>query len=72
LTLDSYIETLREDLPLVCMNADLVRTGIFGSKETCRRFRVQKKGPPYFKVGLRYRYLRDDVLNWVKKQYYYS
>ncbi len=68
MNLNTYLSKLENDLPEVCSTQHLVESGLFGSEQTVRR--LKKKGLPYIQIGGRTKFLRSDVLEWLKNHYH--
>ena len=69
--METFLGDLRNKLPEVCADRDLVQQlpSIFRSHCTLTRLRAQGKAPPHFTVTPNVYYLRDDVLSWLRSVY---
>lgn len=68
--LEEFIDLLEEQLPALCCDGDLLRTGIFGSRPTASRMRSEGTAPNHFRLGNhQIRYLKGDVIDWIRNRY---
>jgi hypothetical protein len=70
--LDEFLESLKQKLPEIVSDKDLVSIApdIFKSPSTLSRLRASKSAPAHFFLSKSHvRYLRDDILNWMRHRY---
>ncbi len=69
--LNQFLEDLRDALPSICMDKDLIECvpDIFRNPSNLSRMRARKQAPKHFLVIPHYYYLRDDVIDWLKEKY---
>lgn len=74
-TLDLFLQTIDKQLPEVISDADLIGVlpRIFKSQSTLSRMRTAKQAPPHFHISKTcVRYLKADILNWLRTHYQYQ
>lgn len=69
--LNKFLDTLKDSLPAICVDKDLIQhmPNFFKSAVSITRLRAQGQCPPYFYIAPHVLYLRDDILCWVKERY---
>ena len=68
--LESFIQILEEQLPEVCTSNDLLKFKIFESPSGISQARNKGHSPNFLKYpNGRVRYLKGDILAWVKGLY---
>lgn len=71
MNLNQFLNALRNVLPEICADKDLVlhMPNIFKSLPTIHRRRLKGQIPPYFFIDPYYYYLREDVMSWLRSKY---
>lgn len=64
---EKFIEKIITNLPEVCEAKDLIRAGLFRSRQEAAMYRESKEGPPFFKLGPRIIYPRTGIAEWLRK-----
>lgn len=69
-TIEKYILELEEHYPEKLLDpSDLVKIGI-GGHSILSKWRASGYGPPFFKLSDgNYKYIREDVINWLRSCY---
>jgi len=71
MNLDLFLDNLRERLPEICTDKDLVAhvPNIFRSLPTIHRRRKKMLVPTFFFIDPFFYYLREDVISWIRSKY---
>lgn len=69
--LNKFLDVLKNELPEICADKDLVEylPNFFKNPTAITRLRSQGRCPPYFHVPPHIVYLRDDILGWLREIY---
>jgi len=69
--LNQFLEVLKEELPEICADKNLVEhlPNIFKNPCTLHRMRARGQAPAHFSIEPNIYYLRDDVVSWLRSRY---
>jgi len=69
--LNQFLEVLKEELPEICSDKNLVEhlPDIFKNPGTLHRMRARGQAPAHFSIEPNIYYLRDDVVCWLRSRY---
>lgn len=68
-TIDRYIEQLENRYPDTLLNTSDLAETLSVSESALSIWRSAGEGPPYFKLGGKYKYLKADVISWIRNHY---
>lgn len=61
---ESFKQSIERQFPKASLSEQDIALILGVNQETLYRMRIRKKGPPYFKLGRKILYLKQDFFEW--------